>query len=210
MRAPGLADHFADLPTQHHAARLGMWVFLASELLLFSGLFAIWGAYHARYTEAFVRAASVNTIVLGSTNTFVLIISSFVVALAVWAMRSDRPRLAFRGVVITASCGLGFLAIKGIEYADHIEHGLLPGAWFRSDELHGHGAVVFYTLYWFATGLHALHVTAGVAVLAWIAMRIRRGEIDAVNPIALELGAMYWHLVDIVWLFLWPLLYLVG
>ena len=208
MPAPRTADHFADLATQQTAARLGMWVFLASEILLFAGLFALYGAYRARYVAAFAEAVRHNTLWFGTTNTFILLTSSLTVALAVRAMRADRPRSAFVFVAVTIVLGLGFLGVKAAEYADHIEHGLLPARFFASDVLTGSGARVFYTIYWIATGLHAVHVTAGLCVLGWLGVRIRRDRIDVTNPVALELGAMYWHLVDMIWLFLWPMLYL--
>lgn len=208
MHAPRTAEHFGDLATQQQAARLGIWLFLASELLLFAGLFALYGAYRVRYLSAFHEAARHNTLWFGTTNTFVLLTSSLTVALAVRAMRADRRSWALGFVVVTMAFGLGFLGIKAFEYSDHIEHGLLPGRFFTSEVVTGPGAVVFYTIYWIATGLHAVHVTAGLCVLGWITVRIMHGRIDATNPVALEVGAMYWHLVDMIWLYLWPLLYL--
>jgi cytochrome c oxidase subunit 3 len=208
MPAPRTAEHFADLETQQQAARLGMWTFLASEVLLFAGLFALYGAYRVRYLDAFAEAVRYNTLWFGTTNTFVLLTSSLTVALAVRAMRADRRGSALVFVGLTIVLGLNFLGIKAFEYADHIEHGLLPARFFTSDVVTGPGAIIFYTIYWIATGLHAVHVTAGLCVLGWLASRIARDRIDATNPVALELGAMYWHLVDMIWLFLWPLLYL--
>jgi cytochrome c oxidase subunit 3 len=208
MPAPRTADQFADLDTQQAAARLGMWVFLASEILLFAGLFALYGGYRARYLDAFHEAVRHNTLWFGTTNTFILLTSSLTVALAVRAMRADRRGSALVFVAATIVLGLGFLVVKSFEYADHIEHGLLPARLFASEVVTGAGARVFYTLYWIATGLHAVHVTAGLSVLVWLGVRIRRDRIDATNPVALELGAMYWHLVDMIWLFLWPMLYL--
>jgi cytochrome c oxidase subunit 3 len=209
MPGSRLAEHFGDLQTQHHSARLGMWIFLSSEILLFGGLFALFGSYYVRYTAEFREAAHHNTIFWGSANTFVLITSSLTVALAVWALRHDEPQRAKRLVLATILLGVVFLAIKGIEYRIHAHEGLLPGHHFDSQKLHGHGAILFYTLYWFMTSVHALHLTVGIGVMSWLVLGIHRRRVDAEHPIALEVGGMYWHLVDIIWIFLWPLLYLV-
>lgn len=209
MAGSRVAEHFADLETQHHSARLGMWVFLTSEVLLFAGLFALYGSYYSYYTTDFHEAAKKNTIYWGTANTFVLITSSLTVALAIWAIREHRVRLSKFLVLVTLGLGLVFLAIKGIEYWIHAEHGLLPGHLFDSDELHGRGAILFYTLYWFMTFIHAVHMTVGIGLMSWLALGIHRERIVPGHHIALELGGLYWHLVDIIWIFLWPLLYLV-
>lgn len=208
MREPEVAEHFADLETQQHSAQLGMWVFLTSEVLLFAGLFGIWASYYTRWTEQFHLAIEHNTLWYGTANTFVLLTSSLTVALSLWALRHRSRALSFLLVLVTILLGVTFLVIKGVEYADHVHHGLLPGVYFRSNEIRGPGVTLFYTLYWLMTGLHALHMTVGIGVMTWLAVRIRRATIHPRNPVALELGAMYWHLVDIIWLFLWPLLYL--
>ena len=208
MREPAVAEHFADLATQQHSARLGMWVFLTSEVLLFAGLFALYASYYARYTRDFHRAVEHNTTWLGTTNTLVLLTSSFTVALAVWLLRNRDRIVALALVIVTMGLGFAFLAIKAVEYVKHAHEGLLPGLHFASETLHGPGITIFYTLYWLMTGLHALHMTAGLTVMGWLAVRLARGTLSGSDPIALELGAMYWHLVDIIWLFLWPLLYL--
>lgn len=209
MPASKVAEHFADLATQHHTARVGMWVFLASEMLLFAGLFALYGAYYAHYTEAFHIAAQHNTLWWGTANTVVLITSSLTVALSIWATRVSKPRLALALVIATIALGLAFLGIKLWEYVIHAHEGLLPGFYYSSHELEGSGAVIFYTLYWFMTSLHALHMMVGLGVMTWLAVQLGRRRLDAEHHIALELGGMYWHLVDAIWIFLWPLLYLV-
>lgn len=208
MREPAVAEHFADLETQQHSARLGMWVFLASEVLLFGGLFGLYAGYYTRFTADFHLAIEHNTMWLGTTNTFVLLTSSLTVALAVWMIRNRDRNAALVLVIVTIGLGFAFLGIKAAEYVQHAHEGLLPGVYFASETLRGPGITLFYTLYWLMTGLHAVHMTAGICVMAWLAARIGRGTISRADPIALELGAMYWHLVDIIWLFLWPLLYL--
>jgi len=208
MSRSRLAEHFESLERQHEAARLGMWIFLASEALLFAGFFALWGAYHARYPVAFAEAATHNALLLGTLNTVILVTSSFVIATAVWALEDERAALARGCVWATAGLGVVFLSIKGVEYVQHVHEGLLPGAAFAGYEPQGPGAPIFFALYWSMTGLHALHMLGAIVVMLWLARRIASGATDPEHPIALEVGAMYWHLVDIVWLFLWPLLYL--
>jgi cytochrome c oxidase subunit III len=202
-------DHFQDLERQAHAARLGMWVFLASEILLFAGLFALYASYRAHFPVAFGWAVEHNIRALGTLNTAVLICSSYAVASSVHAMRKGNGRLASLLLGFALLCGVGFLVIKGIEYTGHFREGLFPGghgAFF--DENPATGLKVFYTLYFLMTGLHGVHVLVGMGVLGWLLVKIRRGTLAPPFTHPLELGAVYWHLVDIVWIFLWPIFYL--
>lgn len=160
--------------------KLGMWVFLASESLLFAGLFAVFAAYRHQHAAAF--AAARPDVVLGSINTYILLTSSLTVALA-----PKRPRVF---LALTIALGGAFLAIKGVEYGHHLAEGIPPAQH------------LYFVLYFLMTGLHALHVIAGMCVLAVLWWRPQ-------NPTALECGALYWHLVDLVWVFLWPVLYLI-
>lgn len=201
--------HFESLDQQRHAARLGMWIFLASEMLLFSALFTLFAAYRAHYPDAFLEAVHHNTKVLGSINTGVLLVSSAFVASAVHAARAGRRGAAATRVVATIVLGCVFLAIKLTEYGIHVHEGILPGGrghFFVEND--APGLIPFWTLYWVMTGLHALHVTIGLGALAFMLLLVLRR--DATGPLAhrLELAAIYWHLVDVVWIFLWPLLYI--
>ncbi len=208
-RAPH-EDHFESSERQRLAATLGMWVFLASEVLFFGALFTVYSSYRAQAPAAFARGVSENTFWWGSGNTLVLVTSSFIVALAVHRLRHDNPRGAARLVFTTALLGLVFLGVKGYEYYDHFHHGIFPGAqgdWF-SEKQREPGLAAFWTLYYLMTGLHALHVIIGVMTLATIGRLVQKGQIVSAAPQLLENGAMYWHLVDIIWLFLWPLFYL--
>jgi cytochrome c oxidase subunit 3 len=203
------AEHFEDLRKQTHAARLGMWAFLSSEALLFAGLFALYAAYRAQYHAEFHAAGEHMEVALGTINTFILLTSSLTVALAVWAVRHERPRLGARMLELTLLFGAAFLVLKGVEYALHFREGIYPGIYYRNAKLPGFGAHLFFTLYYFMTGLHALHVTAGMAVLVWCLVGVYRARWSPQYHTGLELGAMYWHLVDLIWIFLWPILYLV-
>jgi cytochrome c oxidase subunit 3 len=206
--AARLAEQFDTLERQAHAARLGMWAFLASEALLFAGLFTLYAAYRAMYGAEFVAAAAHDDLVLGTTNTVVLITSSFTVAASIQATRAGRPRAATRLLLGSIGLGVVFLVLKAIEYAEHVREGALPGPAYHLAALPTLGANVFFGLYWSMTGLHALHVCAGLAVLAWLARLSARGAFTPAAHTTLELGGLYWHLVDVVWIFLWPLLYL--
>jgi cytochrome c oxidase subunit 3 len=210
MSAPAeiLGEQFDSLEQQEHALRLGMWTFLASEMLLFAGFFALYAAYRAMFSVDFAAAVKHNTLTYGTVNTFILLTSSFTVALTVWAVRHGRPRLCAVLLGVTILQGLAFLVLKGVEYQKHIQEGALFGGFYHYRELPTFGANRFFTLYWAVTGLHALHVTAGIGVLAWMLRRTLQRRYTAEHHTWLEMGTLYWHLVDVIWIFLWPLLYL--
>lgn len=203
-----LAMQFADLDKQNHAARFGMWVFLGSEVLLFAGLFALYATYRAMYGGDFSAGAAHNNLAIGTGNTVILITSSLFVVLAVHAVRVEAPRRAGFWLLAAVGLGLVFLTLKGVEYGQHFHEGIYPGDSYRFTELPTWGARMFFNLYFLSTGLHALHVTAGMVVLLWTAWGCFRGRYGAAYHTPVELGGLYWHLVDIVWIFLWPMLYL--
>jgi cytochrome c oxidase subunit 3 len=205
---PRLGEQYDSFATQEESLEFGMWIFLGSELLLFAALFALYAAYRAMFLADFKQAIHHNTLAFGTVNMYVLLTSSLLAALSVSAVRADRPRTAALLLVGTALLGLAFLGIKVAEYAEHVRDGALPGPYYRFAELPTYGANRFFTLYWVMTGVHALHVTAGVAVVAWMAARAWRGFYRAGLHAKLVMGTLYWHLVDVIWIFLWPLLYL--
>lgn len=205
-----IAEHFESLEKQAHAARLGMWVFLASEVLFFSGLFALYAAYRTEHPEGFGMGVEHNTIVYGSVNTAVLLLSSYTVALGVHELRIGNRRASALLVGVTVLLGLCFLVIKTLEYLKHFGEGIFPaggGSFFA--EHREPGIKMFFTLYFCMTGLHALHVIVGMGVLSVLLVRVARGTIGAWAPHPLAIGAIYWHLVDVIWIFLWPLFYLI-
>lgn len=202
-------EHFETPEQREHAAHFGMWLFLTSETLLFGALFGVYAGYRLWYGAEFQAAARLNDARLGTLNTFILVSSSFLAAWAVHSAGQGRNKTAVRCLLVTLLLGAGFLVVKSVEYGEHFAHGLYPGAYYQNAELPGHGARLFFTLYYFMTGLHALHVIGGLialALLAWI--RARRPL--RTRLVSLELGVLYWHLVDAIWIFLWPLLYLAG
>jgi cytochrome c oxidase subunit 3 len=201
---------FEDAGKRAHAASLGMWVFVASELLFFAGFFALYAAYRVEHPAGFGVGVETNTLAYGSINTAVLLVSSYTVALGVHELRRGRRGRAAALTALTVVLGGCFLAIKTAEYVHHFSEGIYPGGVGRFFESHPDaGTTIFYTLYFAMTGLHAIHVTVGMGILTWLAVRVRQGTVTPAMPHPLALGAVYWHLVDLVWIFLWPLFYLV-
>lgn len=208
--ASRLEVQFESLAKQAHAARFGMWIFLGSEILLFAGLFGLYAAYRTDYAAEFAQALHHNEIAIGTTNTVILIGSSFTIAYAIHVLRANRPRTCVLLLLITLACGAGFLVLKGLEYSHHFHEGIFPGSYYHFDQMPGPGATMFFTLYYFMTGLHALHMIAGLLVVSWLLVRVLREKTTPAAHTELEMGALYWHLVDCVWIFLWPLFYLAG
>ncbi len=208
MKRHQLGEQYGDFVQQDHALRFGMWVFLASEALLFAALFTLYASYRSMYGVDFYEAVKHNTLRYGTVNTYILLTSSLTVAFSVWAVRAGRYRLTVAMLVATILLGMAFIVIKLFEYAKHFREGALPGPYYRLTELPSYGANRFYTLYWTMTGLHAFHVTGGLVVLGWMTWRAAHRFYTPEHHVTLEMGTLYWHLVDIVWIFLWPLLYL--
>jgi cytochrome c oxidase subunit 3 len=208
-RVASVASAFEDLEKQAHAARLGMWLFLASELLFFAGFFALYAGYRVEHPRGFGVGVEHNTLVHGSVNTAVLLVSSYTVALAVHQLRAGRSRASTIWIGVTVALGLCFLAIKTAEYLHHFADGIYPAGKGRFfDEHREPGIQMFFTLYFCMTGLHAAHVCVGVGVLLVLLVRVARGSIGPGAPHPLAIGAVYWHLIDVIWIFLWPLFYL--
>lgn len=193
-----------------HAVHLGMWLFLGSETLLFAGLFGLYTAYRTAYPAEFAAAVAHNNATIGTANTLILIISSFFVAWSIHALRAGRRWISLGSLGAAMLLGASFLVVKSFEYGHHLAEGIAPGPRYEFAELPQDGARLFFTLYYAMTALHALHVIAGLAILSWLAIRVWRRRTTPEHHTELELGGLYWHLVDMVWIFLWPLLYLVG
>ncbi|NNC04504.1 cytochrome c oxidase subunit 3 family protein [Corallococcus exiguus] len=208
MPPEAVTEHWGSEGARRQAAYLGMWVFIATEVLLFAGLFTAYGVYRSVYPEVFRAAQLTMDVGLGTLNTFLLVTSSIVVALAVHAVREDRPGLGGALLLAAALLGIVFLGVKGVEYAHHVREGGLPGDAYRFTEVPRVGASLFFTLYYLLTGFHALHVTVGVSVLTVLGVRSASGTFGSAYATPVELGGMYWHLVDVIWLFVYPILYL--
>ena len=207
---PHLAEHFDTIEKQEYAARLGMWLFLGTEVLLFAGLFLGYTVYRHFYHDTFHHCSRALNITLGTTNTIVLITSSLSVALAYWGVKVGKIKFSVGMLVFTILCACAFLVIKYFEYAHKFEVGELPGKFFRAEELMKYPAAnMYFTIYFLTTGLHAFHVIVGMSVLLWVLKGILKGRYTPDYYVPVELGALYWHLVDLVWIFLFPLLYLI-
>jgi len=205
-----LEHQFDDVHQQRDAATMGMWLFLATEVLFFGGIFLGYIAYRSAYPEAFANGSRHTLLAFGGTNTAVLLISSTVMAFAVRAASQNKRGLLALLLVATASLGTVFLIIKGFEYAREIHEGLLPGRNFHIDGPDPKHAEMFFYLYWLMTGVHALHVTIGVLLLSLFAARAWLTNTFTHHDTPVELLGLYWHFVDIVWVFLFPLIYMIN
>jgi cytochrome c oxidase subunit 3 len=208
--APAVPHHFTDADQQREAATLGMWAFLVTEILFFGGLFTAYAVYRWTYPEAFAEASHHLDILLGGVNTAVLIASSLTMAMAVHAAQTSRRAGQVWFLVLTIVLGLTFIVIKGFEYHHkYVEH-LVPGPGFHFEGPFARPAQLFFSLYFAMTGMHALHMVVGVGLLAWLLDQARRGRFSALYYSPVENIGLYWHFVDIIWIFLFPLLYLLG
>ena len=241
-----VAHYFDTAAQQYDSQKLGMWLFLVTEVLMFGGLFCAYAIYRANHPEIFIYAHTLLDKNLGAINTIVLLLSSFTMAWGVRAAMLGQRRLLIGLLAVTLACGFGFLGIKAVEYNHKWQHGLLWGQRFDYAALQAHdgggheadpaaGAVVaeldhaaevtvahghdprdiprnvhiFFGIYFVMTGLHGIHVIAGMVMLTWLLVRAVRGDFGTRNYTAVDLGGLYWHLVDLIWIFLFPLLYLI-
>jgi cytochrome c oxidase subunit 3 len=210
MREAQPAFQYASLPQQEDAAQLGMWTFLATEVLFFGGLILAYAVYRYGYAADFAAAGRETKIVIGTANTAILLTSSFLVAWAVTVVRLGFGRLAAGLLSGAALIGGIFLALKGYEYWQEYREHLVPGVNFAFAAAHRRGAELFFMLYFALTGLHALHVAIGVVVLLVIARQASRGAYAAAYHAPATVAGLYWHFVDLVWIFLFALIYLPG
>ena len=201
-----IAHQFDDAAQQHESSMLGMWIFLATEIMFFGGLFAGYAAYRLMNAAAFEAASRHLDVVLGTLNTAVLLTSSLTMALAVRSAQVGKRRSTVAFLAVTMLLGLAFLGIKGFEYHQKFVDHLVPGTSFSSPR----ETEMFFYLYFTMTGLHALHMIAGVGVVSVITILAGRGRFTPAYYTPLEVTGLYWHFVDIVWIFLFPLLYLIG
>ncbi len=209
-----LAHHFRDLEQQHATASLGMWVFLATEVMVFGAVFTGYTVYRLAYPEEFAAGSRHLNLTLGTINTVILLSSSFTMALAVHAAQLGQRRLLLGALALTLFLGTLFLVIKGFEYRDDFEKDLVPGLAFQPsqwlDLKRSARVQLFLLFYYLLTGLHALHMVIGMGILVVLFVLGWRGRFSPAYFSPLEVGGLYWHFVDIIWIFLLPLLYLIG
>jgi cytochrome c oxidase subunit III len=209
-RHSALAHHFENLGQQKEASTLGMWVFLVTEVLFFGGLFLTYTVYRAWFPEAFAFSSHELDITLGGANTVILITSSLTMALAVHAAQTGNRSTLLLMLVATMLLGTAFLGIKAVEYAEKFHAHHVPGPDFQFEKEYFRPAQIFFSLYFVMTGLHALHMIIGLGIMAWMFVWSWNGTIAREYASPIEISGLYWHFVDIVWIFLFPLLYLIG
>ena len=202
--------HHMDPKTAYHAAKLGMWLFLATEVLLFGGMFAAYALYHWMYFDQFHHASQELNKWIGGFNTLVLLFSSFTAARAVDAAQHGDNRKVVVNLWITIACACAFLVIKYFEWSAKYHHGLFPGTEAFNSAGFNSAYKSFFGLYYCLTGLHGLHVIAGMCLLFWVLRKAQRNRFSRDYYTPVEVGALYWHLVDLIWIYLFPLLYLIG
>ena len=207
---PALAHHFDSLAQQSDATTLGMWVFLVTEVLFFGGLFATYMIYRSWYPDAFAAASHELDVTLGTINTVVLITSSLTMALAVHAAQLGQRKPLMLFLILTMILGAAFLGIKSVEYYHKFAEHHVPGPDFVFEQEHIRHAQIFFSLYFVMTGLHAIHMIIGIGIMLVMLKWAWNGTITAEYASPIEISGLYWHFVDIVWIFLFPLLYLIG
>ena len=215
-----LKHHFADLDQQKETSTFGMWLFLVTEIMFFGGMFCAYLVYRVLYFNSFGAASTTLSIKLGTTNTAVLIFSSLTMAMAVHSAALGKKNLIVLFLVLTLLLGGVFIGIKGVEYYDKFQEHHVPGPNFHF-ELEGaeaqhfqhvdpHAAEIYFSLYFCMTGLHALHMLIGFGLITWLIIAASKGKYGPTYHSPVEMVGLYWHFVDIVWIFLFPLLYLIS
>ncbi len=208
---PFLAHQFDDVEQQHESVTIGMWAFLITEVMFFGGLFLGYAIYRMQYPNAFIEGSHHLDVTLGCFNTVVLIMSSLTMALAVHAAQTGKKnKIIVLFMVLTFILGGIFLGVKSIEYSHKFHEHLVPGAMFAPHGVNNYGLQLFFSFYFAMTGMHALHMIIGAGILIVLIIKAMRGRYGAHYSAPVEMFGLYWHFVDIVWIFLFPLLYLIG
>ena len=205
-----LQHHFTDEEQQRESAKFGMWVFLLTEILLFGGLFVAYGIMRAWNPDMFYNAHLYLDVNLGTINTIVLITSSLTMALAIRFMQVNDKKQTLIMLVLTLAFAATFMVIKYFEYSHKFDLGQLPGAYYTFQGVEGSNPHIFFSIYFAMTGLHGIHVLMGMVVIFWMILKTQNNDFSANYYTPLEMTGLYWHLVDLIWIFLFPLLYLIG
>jgi cytochrome c oxidase subunit 3 len=207
---PNLQHHFYSMEQQLEASTLGMWLFLVTEVMFFGGMFLAYIIYRVLYPEAWVLGSNHLNVVMGALNTAVLICSSLTMALAVRAAQTSSRKGQIVNLILTIGFGSVFLIVKYFEYAEKFEHHLVPGPHFDMTLPQAGQQQLFFSIYFMMTGIHAIHMVVGIGLMLVILAMAWRGRFSADYYPPVEMSGLYWHFVDIVWIFLFPLLYLLG
>jgi cytochrome c oxidase subunit 3 len=216
------AMHYENPEHEYQTGKQGVWLFLATEVLMFGGLFVAYAIFHHIYPEVFKIGAKFTDWRFGTANTVVLLTSSLSMALGIYYIQKGRPNTAFWNLAFTVLCGFIFMGIKAIEYHHKLELGLWPGGWYHGnlEEVAQHvglaadlipaNLALYFSFYFMMTGLHGIHVMVGMGMIIWTMIRLKRGDFSPNHYTFVEGVGLFWHLVDVVWIYLFPLLYLVS
>lgn len=198
------------MPQQLEASKIGMWLFLVTEVLLFGGLFVGYGIMHAKHPEAFVAAHHHLDWRLGALNTIVLLVSSWTMVMGVWAAQTGQRKKLISFLSVTVVLAGVFMVVKYIEYSHKFHEGLLPGMYYSHQGDTVPGQFMFFSFYFMMTGLHGIHVLLGMVAIGWLIRRAIRGDFSARYYGPVDMVGLYWHLVDLIWIYLFPLMYLIS
>lgn len=203
------AHHFNSAEHEYETSKEGVWIFLVTEIMMFGGLFVGYFIYNMIYPEVFIEGSKSTDWRLGALNTVVLLFSSLTMALGIYYCQKNDKQKAVLNLALTVLCGAIFMGVKYIEYSHKIHLGKLPGMWYTGD-LHGiHNLPLYFSFYYMMTGLHGIHVLVGMCLVTWVLIRANRGEFGPHYYTPVEGVGLFWHLIDLIWIFLFPLLYLV-
>lgn len=210
-----VAHHFTDAGQEFESAKLGMWLFLAQEIIFFGGLFVAYGVFRSLYPEMFGYGSDKLNVMMGSINTVFLITSSFTMVMAVRFVQINQSKKAIWYLLGTFLLAGAFIVVKYIEYSEKISHGYVPEGFVEMFGVQWAGSEyknlnVFFGIYWTMTALHGLHVVIGMGLILWLIVGTRSGKYNSNYFTPVEMVGLYWHLVDLVWIFLFPMLYLIG
>lgn len=205
-----MQHHFSDAEQQRESAKLGMWLFLLTEILLFGGLFVFYAIYRAWHPDMFINAHKVLDVAMGTTNTIVLITSSITMALAIRSMQLNKQKATINYLIATLLLAGTFMVVKYFEYEHKIHLGQLPGKYYTFTGVEGTNPHVFFSAYFLMTGLHGIHVFLGMCLIGWLILKTKAGMFSSQYYTHIEMTGLYWHLVDLIWIFLFPLFYLIG
>jgi cytochrome c oxidase subunit 3 len=204
-----LQHHFVDAEQQFDSAKMGMWVFLVTEILFFGGLFAAYIVYRAWYPDLYTQASTELDTLLGTINTIVLIGSSLTVAMAIRAAQLNKTKQIAINLGITILLATAFMVIKYFEWTHKFHLGIFPGEFYTYEGIAHPKASVFFSIYYLMTGLHGIHVIIGIGLMIWLLVKALKGRFGSQYYTPVEITGLYWHLVDIIWIFLFPLFYLI-
>lgn len=203
------AHHFDSAEHEYVSSKEGVWIFLTSEILMFGGLFVAYFIYSNMYPEVFLEGSKSTNWMLGATNTVVLLFSSLTMALGIYYCQMNDRKKAVMNLGLTIVCGAIFMMVKYFEYSHKIHEGWMPGTWFTGDTKGIENLPLYFSFYFMMTGLHGIHVLAGMCLVGWVMIRANRGEFGPKYYTPVEGVGLFWHLIDLIWIFLFPLLYLV-